>query len=409
MSNCLIAQSGGPTSVINASLSGVIEKALDSSKINKVYGSTNGILGILQDNIVDLNTTFEKNPDKLEILKTTPGMYLGSCRFKLQDPSQDDSQYKIIFSAFEKYDIKYFFYIGGNDSMDTVYKLSKYAETHKFDIKIMGIPKTIDNDLYGIDHTPGFGSAAKFVATAMIEIAHDTYIYDIESITIVEIMGRNAGWLTAASALARNEYNEAPHLIYLPEIPFSKDQFIHDIKKLQAKKKNIIVAVSEGIRDNSGQFISASSSETDSFGHVHLSGTGKTLETLVSNNFNCKVRSIELNVLQRSAMHCASQVDIDEAALVGEKAVEYALNGLTGQMVTMERICNSPYSISVSAINIDSVANQEKVIPREWIVQDGNNVTEDVVNYMRPLIMGEPSLKYRNGLPLYSNIQHLTK
>jgi 6-phosphofructokinase 1 len=407
MSNCLIAQSGGPTSVINASLSGALEKAMSSEGIKKIYGSINGILGILENNIIDLTSIFENHTDKLEILKNTPGMYLGSCRFKLKDHSSDDSQFKLIFSNFEKYNIKYFFYIGGNDSMDTVLKLSQYAATNNIDIKIIGIPKTIDNDLYGIDHTPGFGSAAKFVATSLLEIAHDTYIYSLNSLTIVEVMGRNAGWLTAASALARNQYNEAPDLIYLPEVPFSKDRFIQDISELHKRKKNVIVAVSEGIRDESGQFISASSCEKDSFGHVHLSGTGRTLENLALDSFNCKVRSIELNVLQRSAMHCASLVDISEATLVGEKAVEYALEGLTGKMVTINRLSNNPYSISINYIDIESVANKERNIPREWINKEGNYVTDEIIDYMRPLIMGEPSIPYSNGLPLYANIKHL--
>ncbi len=406
MSNCIIAQSGGPTAVINSSLAGVLEKANIDQSINKIYGSINGIQGILHDQVMDL-TELSQNVEKLEILKTTPGMYLGSCRFKLQDPEKDDSQFKIIFSIFEKYEIKYFFYIGGNDSMDTVFKLSKYAKDNNKDIVIMGIPKTIDNDLYGIDHTPGFGSAAKFVATAMLEIAHDTYIYNMESITIVEIMGRNAGWLTASAALARNTYSSAPDLIYLPEIPFSKERFIEDIRRIHLTKKNVIIAVSEGVRDENGEFISASSKETDSFGHVHLSGTGRTLENLAIDSFGCKVRSIELNVLQRSSMHLASLTDVNEAFLLGQKAFEYAISGETGKMVTLNRISNDPYSIEVASISIDKVANIEKSIPLNWISPDKNDVTEEAIQYMKPLIIGEASVKFRNGLPLYADISHL--
>ncbi len=408
MSNCLIAQSGGPTSVINASLSGVIEAALIHPNIDKIYGSINGIIGLLEENIVDLNAVFQGHEDNIDILRTTPGMYLGSCRFKLENPQKDDSQYKTIFSIFEKYAIKQFFYIGGNDSMDTVYKLSHYAQEKNIDIQIMGIPKTIDNDLFSTDHTPGFGSAAKFVATTILEIAHDTYIYDVESVTIVEVMGRHAGWLTAASALARTHYNEAPDLIYLPEVPFSTHQFIEDIKGILQKKKNVIIAVSEGIKDTKGEFITASSAISDNFGHVQLSGTGKALENLVAVELGCKVRSIELNVLQRSAMHSASQTDIDEALLVGHKAVEYALQGITGKMVSIKRISNVPYSIEIEFADIDSVANHEKLVPREWLNEAGNDVTSELIAYMKPLIMGEPILPYLNGVPRYLDIKHLS-
>lgn len=408
MSNCLIAQSGGPTSVINASLGGCIEKALKTETINKIYGSLHGIVGILNDNIIDLSDIFKDNNEKLEILKTTPGMYLGSCRFKLIDPADDDSQFKLIFKTFEKYQIKYFFYIGGNDSMDTVMKLSRYAKENNIDIKVIGIPKTIDNDLFGIDHTPGYGSAAKYISTIMLEIAHDTYIYDMESITIVEIMGRHAGWLTAAAALSKNHYFNGPDLIYLPEVPFSKEQFIQDIIEVQKTKKNIIIAISEGIKDELGNFISSTSSKKDAFGHSQLSGTGKTLETLVRSSLGCKVRSVELNILQRSAMHIASQTDINEAILVGKKAVEFAAKGRTGEMIVFNRISNDPYAIEIDSINIELVANKEKLIPREWINKQGNHINNELIEYIKPLIIGEPSLKFKDGLPMYININHLT-
>lgn len=408
MSNCLIAQSGGPTSVINASLSGVIEAAINHPNIDLIYGSINGIIGLLEENIVNLTEIFHDHEDNIDILKTTPGMYLGSCRFKLRKSNEDASQYKTIFAIFEKYAIKQFFYIGGNDSMDTVSKLSLYAMENNIDVQIMGIPKTIDNDLFGTDHTPGFGSAAKFVATTILEIAHDTYIYDLESVTLIEVMGRHAGWLTAASALARTHYNEAPDLIYLPEVPFSTSCFIEDLKNVQMKKKNVIVAVSEGIKDATGAFIAASNVINDSFGHVQLSGTGKALENLVALELGCKVRSIELSVLQRSAMHSASQTDIDEALLVGHKAVEYALNGLTGKMVCIKRISSMPYVIEIECVDIVAVANHEKVVPREWINTAGNDVTGELIDYMQPLIMGEPVLPYLNGVPRYLDIKHLS-
>lgn len=407
MSNCLVAQSGGPTSVINASLSGVIDAAIKHPNIDTIYGSMNGILGILDDCLIPLNPIFEENPDNIHILSTTPGMYLGSCRFKLANPHEDENQYKKIFKIFEKYNIDYFFYIGGNDSMDTVLKLSDYAKMHQKKTNIIGIPKTIDNDLLGTDHTPGFGSAAKFVATTLLEIAHDTYIYDIESVTIVEIMGRNAGWLTAASALARTSYSDAPDLIYLPEVPFSKTAFIEDVRKCLQKKKNVIVAVSEGVRDIEGNFISSSAPCNDAFGHAQLSGTGKVLENIVKEEIGCKVRSIELNVLQRSAMHIASLTDINEATSVGKKALEYAISGVTGKMMTLIRESNSPYSVKVGIADIDKIANKEKLVPIEWITHDKNDVTKEMIDYILPLIIGEPILPYKNGIPNYLDIKHL--
>lgn len=409
MWNCLIAQSGGPTSVINASLSGVIESALDSPKIHTVYGSVNGIQGVFKHQFINLTSIFANEREKLETLKTTPAMFLGSCRYKLLSPEENHTEYDLIFEVFARHNIKYFFYIGGNDSMDTVLKLSTYAKEHDIDVHIVGIPKTIDNDLFGTDHTPGFGSAAKFVATTMLEISYDTYIYDLPSVTIVEIMGRNAGWLTASAALARHANLSSPDLIYLPEVPFSTYDFLNDLKQIQTKKKNIIVAVSEGIKDHEGNYITASSGTgADAFGHAKLSGTGKALEHIVSTALNCKVRSIELNVLQRSAMHIASLTDIEEACQVGNKAVEYALEGQTGIMVTLLRTHNEPYTITIDYVHIDQVANREKIIPRDWINEAGNDVTESLIDYITPLIQGEPKITYQKGLPVYLDIKHLT-
>lgn len=406
-SNCLVAQSGGPTVVINASLAGVISKALESQEINHIYGAVNGIQGVLDHRIIDITDEFSSDKEKIQLLKHTPSMYLGSCRYRLMDIGEADADFLTVFQVLLKYNIKYFFYIGGNDSMDTVLKLSQYAKKNACDINIIGIPKTIDNDLMCIDHTPGFGSAAKYIATSLLEIAHDTYIYNTQSISIVEIMGRNAGWLTAASALARNSYSSGPHLIYLPEKPFSTEQFLNDIKEQLKTKNHIVVAVSEGIKDSEGQYISAKSSQTDQFGHAMLSGTGKYLENLVQDSIGCKVRSIELNVLQRCASHIASLTDINEAFTLGALAVEKALDGHTGEMVTHKRISNSPYTLEYSTASIENIANHEKTVPLSWITENGHDVTEDLLDYLRPLVEGEPELQYKNGIPTYLSVQHL--
>ncbi|TCT15539.1 6-phosphofructokinase 1 [Natranaerovirga pectinivora] len=407
-SNCLVAQSGGPTSAINSSLSGVIEAALNNPKINTVYGAVNGIKGVLNEEVLNLNDIFSDS-ENIRTLRTTPSMFLGSCRYKLPTVEANENEYKIIFDFFKKYSIKYFFYIGGNDSMDTVAKLNKYAIDNSYEMQIIGIPKTIDNDLVHTDHTPGFGSAAKFVATSVLEMTHDTFCYNIPSVVIVEIMGRNAGWLTAAAALARNEYSDAPDLIYLPEIPFCTEKFIQDIKNVQKTKKNVVVAVSEGIRDEEGNYISATTAPNDSFGHAQLSGTGKSLESLIKSHMDCKIRSVELNILQRSASHISSLTDITEAALVGQKAVEVATNGVSGKMIAMKRINNAPYEVEFVTVDVSEVANKEKAIPREWINEEGNHVNQQLIDYMKPLIQGEVDITFKNGLPNYLPITHLTK
>lgn len=406
-SNCIVAQSGGPTAAINASLAGVISAALKSNSFETVYGSINGIQGVLQHKIIKLNETFENNEDNIRTLMTSPAMYLGSCRYKLPDFRDNPTQYKFIFQTFEHMNVHAFFYIGGNDSMDTVDKLSQYAKKIGYDISIVGIPKTIDNDLVETDHTPGFGSAAKFVATSMLEIAHDTYIYDIESVTIVEIMGRDAGWLTASSALARNSYNESPNLIYLPERDFSTFQFINDLNELLKVHKNVIVAVSEGIHDSKGNYLSSTSAAADRFGHAQLSGTGKALEHLVSSTIGCKVRSIELNVLQRSAMHISSLTDINEAFGLGQQAVHDAEMGLTSIMLTLNRESNDPYTITMGNIPVSEVANRAKTVPLDWINKEGNDVEPCMISYLQPLIEGEPHIRFKNGIPDYLSIKHL--
>lgn len=407
MLNCFVAQSGGPTVAINSSLAGVIKGVTESKVYGTIYGSVNGILGILDNRILNLSETIMGENNKLMCLKHTPAMYLGSCRYKLPDFNTDDRDYKRIFSQFERYNIGAFFYIGGNDSMDTVLKLSEYAKKIGSDVRIIGIPKTIDNDLMITDHTPGFGSAAKYVATSLLEIAHDTFIYAVKSVTIVEIMGRDAGWLTAASALARNGYNTAPHFIYLPEVPFDRNQFIEDAREFLKDNNNLIVAISEGIRDKDGNYISAGESAADTFGHKQLSGAGHALEMMIKEDLGVKVRSVEINVLQRCAAHQASQTDLDEAFNSGEKAVRLAESGITGSMVIMTRTDNAPYTIAYDYAEIAGIANEAKSVPVEWINERGNDITQELVDYIRPLIMGEISLNYENGVPVYMDVPHL--
>lgn len=408
--NCMVAQSGGPTVAINSSLAGVISGVLKSDSYDKIYGSLNGILGILEDRITDLTTLIEGNPLLLDRLKHTPAMYLGSCRYKLPDQNDVKARqecFDFIFSQFTKYNIGAFFYIGGNDSMDTVMKLSEYGESIGSPVRIIGIPKTIDNDLMVTDHTPGFGSAAKYIATSLLEIAHDTYIYAVKSVTIVEIMGRDAGWLTAASALARNNYNSAPHLIYLPETAFNEDEFIEDVKALLETRNNVIVAVSEGIHDENGNYISATEAAADKFGHSQLSGAGKALEYMVKDRIGVKVRSVEVNVLQRCAAHLASKTDLDESFAQGEQGVSFAEKGITGAMVTITRKPSSDYEVEYGYAMINSIANEAKSVPREWINERGNDVTNDMLTYLKPLIKGEVSLTYSEGLPVYMDVEHL--
>lgn len=407
--NVIVAQSGGPTVAINASLSGVIRQALESDTYETVYGSLNGILGIINNDYLDLTAMAKEDDNFLSRLETTPAMFLGSCRHKLPHYLDDDSSYVYIFNQFQKRNIGAFFYIGGNDSMDTVLKLSEYAKIISSDVRIIGIPKTVDNDLCMTDHTPGFGSAAKYVAASLLEIAHDTLIYPVQSVTIVEIMGRDAGWLTAASALARNAYNTAPHLIYLPEVPFHTEEFLLDIKRLLFEQNNIIIAVSEGIRDSDGTYISASKSSVDNFGHQQLSGAGKILEHLVKEKLGVKVRSVEINVLQRCAAHLASQTDLNESVMLGRKAVLLSEEGITASMVILNRLSNAPYTVEYGYAEIKNIANEAKAVPKEWINSAGNDVTEEMIAYLFPLIQGESDTQYNNGLPVYANVSHLVR
>lgn len=417
----LVAQSGGPTVAINASLAGVIAGVVRSGEYERIIGAANGILGVLNERFTDLSI-FENdvkagndsisdivisgNDDvqkawcpksQLDRLAVTPSMYLGSCRFKLPFYEEDSRLYEKIFAILDKNNIGMFFYIGGNDSMDTVNKLSAYAKSISSDIRFAGIPKSIDNDLPHTDHTPGYGSAVKYIAASIAEMAHDVKIYDIPCVTIIELMGRNAGWLTGAAALARSEYNELPQLIYLPEVDFDKDEFIEDVKNELKKSNCVMVAVSEGIHDSDGNYINAGTSDT--FGHDQLGGAAKTLEFLVKEKLHIKCRSVEINIMQRCAAHMAAGTDIREAYELGIAGAKYALEGNTGFIPVLKRISDAPYRSVIEYADLKSIANVEKKVPLEWINKAHNNVTDNMLEYVKPLIKGEILLPYKNGLP----------
>ena len=394
--NFAVAQSGGPTAAINATLCGVIEGAF--LKGRKIYGGINGILGVINDNFTDLNVTFS-NIDNMQLLKNTPSAYLGSCRYKLPSSDSDPEIYEKIFANFEKRNITMFIYIGGNDSMDTVTKLSAYAKEHDKNVCVVGVPKTIDNDLMGTDHTPGFGSAAKFVATTVSEIARDCAVYADKSITIVEIMGRNAGWLTAASALARSKTTSAPHLIYLPERPLSAEKLISDVENCNVR--NMVIAVSEGIKTPDGNYFSNMEclAGHDEFGHAQLSGSAKVVENILKEHFGRKTRSIELNVLQRCGSHFASLADLNESVKIGKAGAIAASEGKSGIVMGFERTNTKYYSTRIIENQVCDVANLEKTVPDEFISSCGKDVTDEFIKYCKPLIMGEPIITTKDGIP----------
>ncbi len=400
--NAVVGQSGGPTAAINATLAGVIHGAIranESGKIRTLYGMFNGIEGFLKEDLIDLFAFFDTE-EKLTDLAHTPAAALGSCRKKLPTEPEDEL-YDQIFDLFEKHDIRYFFYIGGNDSMDTVAMLRRAAELREYEIRLIGVPKTIDNDLAGTDHTPGFGSAAKYIATITEEIIRDCSVYTIPAVTIVEIMGRDAGWLTAAAALPELVYGEGPDHVYVPERAFCIDSFLADVKHALEKHPNVVVAVSEGLRDASGEYVGAmgQSGSVDVFGHKYLAGTGKVLENLIKKEIGCKVRSIELNLPQRCAAHLASATDLEESDAVGQAAVDAALDGLSGVVMTMVRLAGEEYEIAVSMSDVDDVANYIRTLPDAFINEAGNGVTEACTKYLLPLIAGEVTPRYVNGLP----------
>lgn len=400
--NVLVGQSGGPTAVINSSLYGVVFEAMaNTESIEKVYGMVNGIEGFLDGRILDFAE--ELPGGNLELLKSTPGAYLGSCRYKLPE-SLDDEVYPKLFSKFEELNIGYFFYIGGNDSMDTVSKLSRYAKKIGSDICVIGEPKTIDNDLILTDHTPGYGSAARYVAETVREIAVDACVYEKKSVTIVEIMGRHAGWLTAASALARKYVGDNPLLIYLPEVNFEEEQFLKDVEASFEKNCNVIVCVSEGIHDDKGTFICEYDNAvgTDTFGHKMLAGCGKYLENLVRSHLGVKARSVELNVNQRCSAAMISHTDQQEAVMAGKFGVRAALRGVTGKMISLVRCSEDPYIASCGVEDVDEVCNKEKAVPLEWISKNGSDVTEEFIRYAAPLIQGSPQIPMgEDGLPAF--------
>lgn len=399
--NIIVGQSGGPTAVINASLCGVIrEGKCHPEQIGTVYGMNNGIEGFLAGKYMDLSSGLSE--EELELLKMTPAAFLGSCRFKLPEALSSEF-YPTLFNKFEELNIGYFFYIGGNDSMDTVSKLSRYANGIGSDIRFIGIPKTIDNDLVGTDHTPGFGSAAKYVASTVREITLDASVYQQKSVTIVELMGRHAGWLTASSVLARKHGEDNPLLIYLPESPFEFEQFSADLKNAFEKSQTVVVCVSEGIADSAGHFICEYSNEAqlDTFGHKMLTGCGEILENYIRNQFGVKVRSVELNVSQRCSGMIVSGQDMKEAEEAGAFGVRSALDGVNGMMVAFKRACDEPYLMECFLADVNEICNKEKTFPAEWITKGGTDIGPEFLSYVLPLIKGEAERKMENGLPLY--------
>ncbi|NLH55028.1 MAG: 6-phosphofructokinase [Acholeplasmataceae bacterium] len=402
---CIFGQSGGPTAVINASAAGVFLEAMKHDLITDIYGAEYGIKGVLNERLIDIR---QEDVKELELLKNTPSSILGSVRYKLKPYSVDDSDYKRILEVFKKYNVRYFFYNGGNDSMDTCNKISKYLQSQNYECNIIGIPKTIDNDLYGTDHTPGYGSAARYVATTVMELFHDTHVYNTPMVCIVEVMGRNAGWLTGAAALASLK-GFGPDLMYLPELPFDVDEFVSDVKKVLERKRHAFVVISEGIKDFSGKYISEYlvSLRRDSFGHAQLGGVATVLAGIISDELNhIKVRPIEFSLLQRCAAHIASGVDIEEAFNAGVMAVRFALQGHTDKMVVFKRDEKSEeYKISYELLDLEYCANTERKVPKSWIKPDRTGVTDDFIKYALPLIQGGNNAPYEDSLPRYAKLK----
>ncbi|NMB27231.1 MAG: 6-phosphofructokinase [Tissierellia bacterium] len=405
MKNCMVAQSGGPTSVINSSVAGVVGENNKIKYYDNVYGGINGIEGILQERIINLSKLTDKD---LELLKYTPAAGLGSCRYKMDDFNKNEEEYLKFFQILDMLDVQTFFYIGGNDSMDTVSKLSEYASLKGIDKQIIGIPKTIDNDLLHTDHTPGYGSAAKYIATTTLETYLDSRIYPNNGVFILETMGRDTGWLAASAALAKLNGESVVDFIYLPEKEFIEEKFLSEVSDVFQKKNRAYIVVSEGVKDESGEtlFIRDSDSKThDGFSHAQLGGVGKYIEKVIKDNkIAPKTRVLELSVAQRSAMHLASMTDIEEAYLVGKQAMKYSAQGHTGFMVGMKRLGNNPYEIETYRVEASKVANNIKYFPKEWIALEGNNITDEAIEYMAPLIIGEPTLPIEEGLPKYIDL-----
>ena len=401
----MFAQSGGPTSVINASAAGVFIEGLKSDAITAVYGAAHGIKGILNEEFYDMG---KEDMNELEMLKYTPSSALGSVRYKLKDASVDDTDYKRLLEVFKKYDVRYFFYNGGNDSMDTCNKISKYMAKSGYDINVIGVPKTIDNDLYGTDNCPGFASAAKYIATTVMEINLDAKVYDTGMICIIEAMGRNAGWLTASAALAGYKGLGAD-LIYLPEVDFDVDKFIADVKEVLKKNNNkCIVVVSEGIHDKNGTLICEALGKAgarDSFGHAQLGGLAAMLANLAKEATGLKVRPVELSLMQRCAAHCASKTDIEETFEAGRQAVKAAINGETDKMVCYARKPGDKYECEYKLLPLELAANTEKTVPKEWIINNGTGISDEFIKYALPLIQGETDLIKEDGLPRFARLK----
>ena len=398
---CIIGQSGGPTAVINASAQGVIQTALKTPCITQVLGAAHGIKGVLEDKLYDMA---QEDPVELDLMKYTPSSALGSCRYKLADPDVDDTDYQRILEIFKKYNVRYFFYNGGNDSMDTCNKISKYMQKVGYECRIMGVPKTIDNDLNGTDHCPGFASAAKYIATSCAEVWQDAHVYDTGMVTIIEIMGRHAGWLAGSAALA-SLTGCGPDLVYLPETDFDMDRFLSDVKAVYDKTGKCMVAVSEGIHYADGTFVSeAKTSATDGFGHAQLGGLASMLAETVKQKLGAKVRGIELSLLQRCGSHLASKTDVEEAYLAGQAAVEAAAEGFTDKMVAFQCTRDGSYACKTVLEPLDIVANFEKKVPRAWINEAGNGVTQEFIDYVLPLIQGEPERPKEHALPRFAKL-----
>ena len=401
MKNVLVGQSGGPTAVINSSLAGVYETAKACGAAH-VYGMQYGIAGVLEGKLVDLDEVLADKMD-IELLKRTPSSFLGSCRYKLPQPDVDEAPFVQLFELFKQYDIGAVFYIGGNDSMDTISKLSAYGKTVGSEIRFIGVPKTIDNDLLLTDHTPGYGSAAKYIATILKEVICDSSVYDLRSVTVAEIMGRHAGWLAGAACLAGGEDCEGPDLILLPEVPFDQDKFLARVDELQRVKSNVIIAASEGVKTADGTYLCdlvSTAGQLDAFGHkAILSGTSRYLSELIHDKLQCKSRAIEFSTLQRCASHLASRTDVNEAYAVGGAAAAAAFAGESGRMIALKRVSNYPYQCITESVDVQQVANLEKKVPLEWITPDGMQVTEAFEEYARPLILDEVTPVYVNGTP----------
>ena len=405
MKNCIVAQSGGPTAVINSSVIGVFYENLKVKYYDNVYSGLNGIEGILRGDIINLS---QLEYDKLDTLKYTPSSALGSCRYKMEDYKKNHEDYTNLFNILKTLEIKTFFYVGGNDSMDTVAKLSDYAQKCGVDISFIGIPKTIDNDLCFTDHTPGYGSAAKFIATTALETYLDSSVYTNNGIFILETMGRDTGWLALAASLAIINDRMIADFIYLPEVAFNIDNFLSDVKEHFIANNQVYIVVSEGIKDKNGNFISESqtSHNHDNFGHNQLGGVGNVLKELIINaGITKRVKTLELGVMQRCAMHCASLTDLEEAHTVGRAAVSFSINGANGKMVGIKRVNETPYLYDTELVDVKLVANKIKYVPNQWINRNGNHVTKEAINYISPLIQGFPNLDIKNGLPKYIMVE----